>query len=62
MDPTAKVIMVTSYDQDDLREAAKDVGAMAYVRKDNLLELVAISTAERDPNDSLNRSGTEDRE
>ena len=61
MDPTAKVIMVTSYDQDELREAANDVGAIGYVLKDNLLELVTILKAEAYPDDYRDRSGTEDR-
>jgi CheY-like chemotaxis protein len=61
VDPTAKVIMVTSYDQDDLREAAKDVGAIGYVLKDNLLELVTILKAEPYPDGDRDRPETEDR-
>ena len=38
-DPSARVIMVTDYDQPDLREAADQAGACGYVVKDNLLEL-----------------------
>jgi len=39
-DPSARVIIVTDYDQPDLREAADQAGACGYVVKDNLLELV----------------------
>jgi CheY-like chemotaxis protein len=39
-DPTARVIIVTDYDQPDLREAAAQAGACGYVLKENLLELV----------------------
>jgi CheY-like chemotaxis protein len=37
--PAAKVIIVTSYDGADLRQAASEAGACGYVLKDNLLEL-----------------------
>ena len=39
-DPAARVIIVTDYDQADLREGARQAGACAYVVKENLLELV----------------------
>ena len=38
-DPTAKVIIVTSYDGADLRRAAGEAGACGYVLKDDLLAL-----------------------
>lgn len=41
-DPTARIIIVTDYDQADLREAARRAGACAYVVKENLLELVRL--------------------
>lgn len=41
-DPTARVIIVTDYDQPDLREAAYQAGACGYVLKENLLELVRL--------------------
>jgi len=41
-DPAARVIIVTDYDQADLREAAKEAGAIGYVVKDNLLDLVSV--------------------
>jgi CheY-like chemotaxis protein len=56
VDPTAKLIMVTSYDQAELREAARDAGAIGYVLKDNLLELVAILKAEPHRDADVNRS------
>lgn len=42
--PSAKVIIVTSYDDADSREAAREAGACEYVLKENLLELVRILT------------------
>ncbi|MGE0132058.1 MAG: response regulator transcription factor [Blastocatellales bacterium] len=38
-DPEAKVIIVTNYDEADLREAARAAGACDYVLKENLLAL-----------------------
>ena len=38
-DPAAKVIIVTSHDGADLREAARQAGACGYVLKENLLEV-----------------------
>ena len=46
-DPAAKVIIVTQYDQADLREAANAAGACGYVWKENLLEIVRILREER---------------
>lgn len=37
--PTAKVVMVTNYDDPEMREAAARAGACGYVLKENLLEL-----------------------
>lgn len=37
--PEARVVIVTNYDEDDLRRAAADAGAAAYVVKDDLLAL-----------------------
>lgn len=42
IDPAARVIIVTDYDQLDLREAAYQAGACGYVSKENLLELVPL--------------------
>lgn len=41
-DPKAKVIIVTNYDEGDLREEASRAGACGYVLKENLLELVGV--------------------
>ena len=42
--PDAKILMVTSFDETDLRQAAKQAGAWGYVQKNNLLELKEILT------------------
>jgi len=39
-DPAAKVVIVTDYDDDELRAAASEAGALAYVVKQNLSSLV----------------------
>jgi DNA-binding NarL/FixJ family response regulator len=44
-DPIAKVVIVTDYDDDSLREAAIRAGACGYVLKDNLLDLVGLLEA-----------------
>lgn len=38
-DPNARVVMVTDYDGEELREAAQAAGACGYVLKENLFEL-----------------------
>ena len=38
-DPTAYVVIVTNFDESDLREAARKAGARGYVLKENLQEL-----------------------
>jgi len=40
--PEARLVIVTSYDALDLREAAREAGAMDYVVKDDLSSLRAI--------------------
>jgi CheY-like chemotaxis protein len=40
--PAAKIIMVTNYDDAELREAARDAGACAYVLKHSLLEVNTV--------------------
>ncbi len=42
--PEARIIIVTSYDEQDLRESARDAGASEYVIKENLLELRRLLT------------------
>jgi two-component system chemotaxis response regulator CheY len=39
MDPAAKIVLVSDYDDAALRESARLAGACGYVLKDNLLEL-----------------------
>ncbi len=36
--PDARIVMLTQYDEADLRAAAREVGAIAYLLKENLLE------------------------
>jgi CheY-like chemotaxis protein len=40
--PEARIVIVTDYDDDDLRSAAKDAGACGYALKQNLTELEAL--------------------
>ena len=35
--PEAKIVIVTNYDDADLRQAAREAGACGYVLKENLL-------------------------
>jgi CheY-like chemotaxis protein len=46
-DSNAKIVMVTNYDQPDLREAALQAGAYAFVGKDDLLKLVHLLEREQ---------------
>jgi CheY-like chemotaxis protein len=39
--PEARVVIVTQYDDDRLRDAAREAGAVGHVLKENLLELRA---------------------
>jgi CheY-like chemotaxis protein len=40
--PSAKVVIVTDYDDEDLRKAASEAGACGYSLKQNLTELVPL--------------------
>ena len=40
--PSARVVMVTDYDDEDLRNAASEAGACAYALKQNLTELAGL--------------------
>jgi CheY-like chemotaxis protein len=40
--PEANIIIVTDYDDPDLREAARDAGACEYVTKEHLLDVRRI--------------------
>src|SRR5438552_254374 len=44
--PPSRVIIVTSYDQPFLRQSARELGAIAYVLKDNLAELRSLLSRE----------------
>jgi CheY-like chemotaxis protein len=48
--PSARVVMVTDYDDEDLRKAASEAGACAYALKQNLTELAGLirSVADED--------------
>ena len=37
--PSARIVMVTDYDDEDLRSAASEAGACGYALKQNLTEL-----------------------
>ena len=43
--PEAKIIIVTDYNDDELRRAAREAGAAEYVVKENLLNIVDIIKA-----------------
>ncbi|WP_446742198.1 response regulator transcription factor [Silvibacterium acidisoli] len=43
--PLARVVIVTDYNDDDLRDAAREAGACAYALKHNLTDLEAIVEA-----------------
>jgi DNA-binding NarL/FixJ family response regulator len=42
VDPPSRVIIVSSYDQPFLRQTARELGAIAYVLKDELSELRSL--------------------
>lgn len=41
-DPSAKVIMMTQYDDQEYRKMAENAGVVAYILKENLLDLLKI--------------------
>jgi DNA-binding NarL/FixJ family response regulator len=43
--PNARVVMVTDYDDEDLRKAASEAGACGYVAKQNLTEISRLMRA-----------------
>ena len=47
-DPTAKIVIVTDYDDSQLREASAAAGASDYTLKNNLLDLVGLLERLRD--------------
>ena len=48
--PKARVVIVTNYDGEEMREAAKRAGACGFVMKENLLELRDILGRRRPEN------------
>jgi len=44
LSPDAQVVIVTQYDNNDLRAAAQDAGAVGFVLKDDLSELLNVIT------------------
>jgi len=51
--PAARIVMVTSYDEQSLRDEARRVGAYGYVLKENLQDLVKLIAGERRQADSI---------
>jgi two-component system response regulator DegU len=49
-DPEAKIVIVTDYDDDDIRGAATEAGASGYIHKQNLTELVQLLRSIADGN------------
>ncbi len=45
--PNTRILVVTSYDQSDFRQAAADAGATAFVSKENLSELYLLAAPQR---------------
>ena len=45
--PQAKIVIITNYDDDDLRQAATEAGACGYVLKDNLLEVLSLMQSDQ---------------
>jgi two-component system response regulator DegU len=43
--PAARIVIVTDYNDDGLRSAAREAGACAYALKNNLTELDAVLKA-----------------
>jgi len=43
--PKAKILIITNYDETDLRQAARDAGAVGFVPKDDLIALQAFLRA-----------------
>jgi DNA-binding NarL/FixJ family response regulator len=45
MDPAARIVLVSDYDDSGMRESARRAGACGYVLKDNLLEVTGLLRA-----------------
>jgi CheY-like chemotaxis protein len=46
-DPNARIVIITNYDQADLRDAAFQAGASGFVGKDDLRKLIHMLESER---------------
>lgn len=44
IDPALKILIVTNYNEAELREAAREAGACGYVLKENLLDMRRLLT------------------
>ncbi|MCA1623493.1 MAG: response regulator transcription factor [Acidobacteria bacterium] len=44
--PQARIMIVTDYNDDDLRRAAREAGACQFIVKENLLDILEILPAE----------------
>ena len=54
--PEVRVLVVSSYDEMDLRRAATEAGAVGYVSKENLSELFLLAAPERLYGDLTNKT------
>lgn len=50
--PAARIVIVSTFDQAEFRQAARDAGAIAYVRKENLADLRTLFAQASDQNAS----------
>ena len=51
--PDARIVMLTSYDEQSLRDEARLAGACGYVLKENLLEIVKLIAGRGRPENSI---------
>lgn len=52
--PDARIVMVTSYDEQSLRDEAQLAGACGYVLKEKLLDLTKLLASSDQQNNSIN--------
>ncbi|HKQ06923.1 MAG TPA: response regulator transcription factor [Blastocatellia bacterium] len=57
--PQAKIMIITDYDDDELREAARHAGACEYVVKENLLELRRLLVRLNQPSESTGEASAD---
>jgi DNA-binding NarL/FixJ family response regulator len=53
--PDARIVMVTSYDEQSLRDESQLAGACGYVLKENLRDLVKLIAGDSGPENSIDR-------